>query len=109
MWLFTTSGFISIVNKTGAFEVRARDAKSLETLADFAKTRIIKTPFADYPYRAFTTHETFTYWVANQIEMIDYPNFKSEISLTRGPEFAIPLHKVWSAMHGVEDANARKE
>jgi hypothetical protein len=38
---------------------------------------------------------------------ITYKNFKSEVSATRGYDFAHPLMKVWSAMHEVEDAGAR--
>jgi hypothetical protein len=38
---------------------------------------------------------------------ITYKNFKSEVSATRGHDFAHPLMKVWSAMHEVEDSDAR--
>jgi hypothetical protein len=38
---------------------------------------------------------------------IAYKNFKSEVAATRGYEFAHPLMKVWSAMHEVEDQQAR--
>jgi hypothetical protein len=38
---------------------------------------------------------------------IEYKNFKSEVAATRGYDFAQPLMKVWSAMHDVEDENAR--
>jgi hypothetical protein len=38
---------------------------------------------------------------------ITYKNFKSEVASTRGYDFAHPLMKVWSAMHEVEDKEAR--
>jgi hypothetical protein len=38
---------------------------------------------------------------------IDYKNFKSEVADTLGYGFAHPLMKVWSAMHEVEDHQAR--
>ena len=108
MWLFTTTGFISAVKKNGRLEVRARDAESLESLAQFDDLTIQCTPLADYPYRVFTTNEVFAKWVNREITALDYPNFKSEIAHTRGYEFAHPLNKVWSVMHDVEDENARK-
>lgn len=107
MWVFTTSGFISAVFKDGALQVRARDAKSLAPLAQFAGVELIKSPIADYPYRLITDNETFSNWLADQAQGIDYSNFKSEISVTRGYQFAKPLNKVWSVMHEVEDAEAR--
>ena len=107
MWLFTNTGFISIINKNGAFEARARDLKSLQPLAQFADTTIIKTPEADYPYRVVTTPDCVSQWVAEQVASIFYSNFKNEVYLTRGLEFSKPLHKVWSVMHDVEDENAR--
>jgi hypothetical protein len=39
---------------------------------------------------------------------INYKNFKSEVAATRGQDFAHPLMLVWSAMHEVEDSNARE-
>jgi hypothetical protein len=38
---------------------------------------------------------------------VDYKNFKSEVADTLGYGFAVPLSKVWSAMHDVEDEKAR--
>ncbi len=108
MWLFTTTGFISAVNKDGGLVVRARDRQSLEPLAELTRTKIVHTPLADYPYRLITDKEQFTKWLTNQINVLDYQNFKSEIAHTRGYEFAHPLNKVWSVMHDVEDENARK-
>ena len=38
---------------------------------------------------------------------VTYKNYKSGVAATRGYDFAHPLMKVWSAMHEVEDAEAR--
>ena len=108
MWLFTTTGFISAVKKNGRLEVRARDAESLESLAQFDDLSIQCTPLADYPYRVFTTNEVFAKWVSREINALEYSNFKNEIAHARGYDFAKPLNKVWSVMHDVEDAEARK-
>ncbi len=107
MWVFTTSGFVSAVYKDGALQVRARDRKSLEALSKETAAAIIATPLADYPYRIAITNEQFSKWLSQQVMSVDYKNFKSEIADTRGYGFAKPLNKVWSAMHEVEDAQAR--
>jgi hypothetical protein len=43
----------------------------------------------------------------NQAMSIDYKNFKSEVADSLGYGFAKPLNQVWSAMHDVEDSQAR--
>ena len=108
MWVFTTSGFVSAVYKDGALQVRARDRRSLIPLAKQTGAEIIATPLADYPYRIAITNEQFAGWVNQQSLSIDYKNFKSEVADTLGYGFAKPLNQVWSAMHDVEDAQARK-
>ena len=76
-------------------------------IAESAKTEIISTPQNDYPYRVIVTHDFFAKWVSHMASGITYKNFKSEVAATRGYEFANPLMKVWSAMHEVEDSDAR--
>ena len=107
MWLFTDTGFISVVGKGESLTARARDQKSLAPLADFASTKIKKSPESDYPYRLSLSRDTFADWTASMARNISYENFKSEVAVTRGPKFAHPLIKVWSAMHDVEDKLAR--
>jgi hypothetical protein len=107
MWLFTNTGFVSVVSNGKDLMVRARDKESLEPIAESAKTEIISTPHNDYPYRVIVNHEFFAKWVAHMARNISYENFKSEVAATRGYEFAHPLMKVWSAMHEVEDSDAR--
>ena len=107
MWLFTNTGFVSVVSNGEDLMVRARDKESLGPIAESAKTEIFSTPQNDYPYRVIVTHEFFAKWVAHMASNISYKNFKSEVAATRGYEFAHPLMKVWSAMHEVEDFDAR--
>jgi hypothetical protein len=108
MWLFTSSGFISIVEKDAdRLAVRARDSLSLSSLAQSYGVEIRSTPTADYPYRIFITKDQFKNWLSNQPGQIDYKNFKSEVSITRGKNFANALLKVWSVMHAIEDLQAR--
>jgi UDP-3-O-acyl-N-acetylglucosamine deacetylase len=107
MWVFTTSGFVSAVYKDDAMQIRARDRKSLEELSMQTGAAITATPLADYPYRIAITNEQFAVWVSQQALAVDYKNFKTEVADTRGYGFAKPLNQVWSAMHDVEDAQAR--
>ena len=107
MWVFTTSGFVSAVYKDGALQVRSRDRKSLQALSKDTNAAIIATPLADYPYRIAITNEQFSKWLSRQVMSVDYKNFKSEVADTLGYGFAKPLNQVWSAMHDVEDAQAR--
>ena len=109
MWLFTTNGFISIVeHDADHLVVRARDRLSLSLLAQSYDVEIRSTPTADYPYRIFLSKDQFKNYLHNQAGLINYKNFKSEVAITRSKAFANTLLKVWSAMHGVEDKEARK-
>lgn len=109
MWVFTSTGFISAVQKYGDknLTIRARDKKSLEALAITVDSKISKTPYADYPYRLVCSHQDFITWLTNEAQRINYDNFKSQVALERGRAFAHPLNTVWSAMHEVEDLDAR--
>jgi hypothetical protein len=40
----------------------------------------------------------FTEWVAGQASSIEYDNFKSRVTNTRGYDFVDALHNVWAAM-----------
>ena len=108
MWIFSETGFISAICKSGdLFQVRSRDRQSLEDLSVTAGVEIIKTPQGDYPYRVEIVREQFITWLAEQVEDIHYKNFKSRVHDTRGYEFVHPLHQVWDVMHQVEDKEAR--
>ena len=110
MWVFTQSGFVSAVRHhedRSNLIVRARDAKSLEQLARLASVQIIKTPYADYPYRIVVSNEDFKLWNDLNVECLDYPNFKSLIAITRGEQYHDALGIVWLIMHEVEDEGAR--
>ncbi len=109
MWLFTTTGFISIVeHDADHLVVRARDRFSLSLLAQSYDVDIRGTPTADYPYRLLLSKDQFKNFLHNQAGLINYKNFKSEVAVTRSKAFANILVKVWSAMHGVEDQEARQ-
>ncbi len=110
MWIFTETGFVSAVRHFGEKDkmvVRARDEKSLESLANYVGLEIISTPSNDYPYRVLVADSLFATWLSKQTMAVDYTNFKDRVHETRGHDFAGALMSVWSAMHQVEDAGAR--
>jgi hypothetical protein len=109
MWIFTNTGFVSAVSDGKNLVVRSRDRLSLEPIATFTKAKIKKSPVSDYPYRLTINKDLFAEWLSTMAKSIDYRNFKSEVADFRGDHFAHPLMKVWSAMHEVEDGNARKD
>ena len=111
MWIFTDTGFISIVRKPehpGVLTVRARDRQSLEALAAKAGVEVKRSPEGDYPYRVFVTDGPFLEWFLDRGGELKYSNFKSRVHKTRGYDYAHALGRVWSAMLDVEDTDARE-
>jgi len=112
MWIFTETGFVSAVQHRDNPEylmVRARDRESLESLAAMLSIEIKSTPNADYPYRLVATKEDVKSWMNDSIDFLGYSNFKNQVAITRGKEYAHTLGSVWSTMHDVEDEEARNQ
>jgi hypothetical protein len=110
MWVFTIEGFVSAVREPydhTELIVRARDLKSLHTLEFVSGRKAWATPAADYPYRIKVTNADFDRFLEIATEDISYDNFKMAVGANRGKTFEKALTKVWSAMHDVEDENAR--
>ena len=111
MWVFTDSGFISAVRPSGDHDnvlVRARDAESLDALAKMAGQVIEHSPERDYPYRITASNEVFAKFLTENVDFMDYTNFKNQVLATRGSYYAKALSSVWSTMHDVEDDEARR-
>ena len=112
MWIFTDTGFISIVRKPeypSVLTVRARDRASLEALAARASVEIKRSPNGDYPYRVFVGDGPFLEWFLDRGGELKYSNFKNQVAKTRGYQFAHALNDVWAAMLAVEDEGSRDE
>lgn len=106
MWLFSETGFVSVVQDpkdTNKMVVRARDEESLKPLVDSYDVKIVKLKNRDYPARVFLTREQFVDWLVGVGETLDYTNYKNAATASRGYEFAKPLHRVWSTMLELED------
>jgi hypothetical protein len=110
MWVFTESGFVSVIrhhSEAGKLVVRARDLQSLKGLANAIGLDIVPTPGSDYPYRTVTDDNAFATWLSKQVMRIDYTNYKDRMEVARGHDFAGALLGVWSTMRQVEDPEAR--
>lgn len=115
MWIFLPDGFVSVVenredatNKT--LLVRTRERSHLLPLQRWmesrghARTPVIATPKADYPYRMVVRKDVFGDFLAYCAEHVDYPNFKNAAhdaahEKGRGADYIAALHAVWTAMY----------
>jgi hypothetical protein len=88
MWLFTTKGFVSIVedkDDSNKLHVRSRvedDIKSfISVMKDlhFKDYDYMKTDFGDYLFRFSASREEVTNAVAEFAKKIDYRNFKNAV------------------------------
>jgi hypothetical protein len=112
MWLFSETGFVSVVQDPqdkNKMVVRARDEESLKPLVDNYDVKIVKLKNRDYPARVFLTREQFVDWLVELGETLQYTNYKNQATASRGHEFARPLHSVWSTMLELEDLGKPKK
>lgn len=80
MWLFTRTGFVSIVehrDDPDTLVVRSRFAGHIRRI--FPDAKVFKTPEADYLYRAYVPRRTVAEALYKAVEAIDYPNFKNAV------------------------------
>ena len=111
MWLITTTGFYSIVEKpwdraAGTLTVRARAKADLEALraAGLPELGAIKEdPDADYRFRAQAPRAAVSRAVQGQVEGIDYDNFKSAVGKRQGSARAHLYHGVWDVLYRIQD------
>jgi hypothetical protein len=85
MWVFTRSGFFSVVKKPGCapdeLEVRARCRRDLEVLQKQTgvKSKILANAGTDYPFRIPMRREIWAKFLADEAMEIEYANFKDEV------------------------------
>jgi hypothetical protein len=76
MWLFTSFGFVSIVqdrDNPHNLLVRARVADHLQSL--FPKSQVLATPYADYRYRAIVNKKVVRKFLADPERRKDLVSF----------------------------------
>ena len=108
MWIFTTIGFFSIVQKprTSFLTVRARVASDLDNLRkQFMPTlsATTKKGGTDYPCRATISHTDFAAGLAKLGAVIDYGNFKNEVAKRMGHRRSDVYSKVWQNLLALEN------
>jgi hypothetical protein len=111
MWLFTPSGFLSIVadhSRSGHALVRARvredlDAFCVRTGAPAPR----ETPDRDYRFRTSVRFAVLAANLAAQAEAIDYPNFKAAVADRQGHDRAHRYGEIWAVMHDLQEDTVR--
>jgi hypothetical protein len=108
MWIFTDTGFVSAVRKPWAMDkmtVRARDKQSLAGLAELSGEVVKTSTDSDYPHRVVVEDTVFKAWLLDNLDKMNYDNFKNQVAKTRGKKFASILGQVWFAMLEAEDVD----
>jgi len=110
MWVFSTIGFFSVVQKPGDSDltVRARSAGDLDRLRekylpDLSPTSA--TPKADYAFRARVPHAAFATAIARMAADIHYPNFKDAVAKKQGSARAIAYAAIWGAAKNIPSSD----
>ena len=103
MWIFTSGGFVSIVenyNQPGFFLVRARKEEHLREFLsaqgqlDTTAHEISETPGRDYRWRASVLVQKLKETSVLDLRAITYPNFKNSI---HDGEYRHVASDVWTA------------
>jgi len=110
MWLITTTGFYSVVQKpwdraTDTLTVRARARADLDALREAGLPELgeIKDdPKADYRFRAQAPRAAVARVVEAQVKAIDYDNFKSAVAKRQGSARANLYHGVWDVLYRIQ-------
>lgn len=100
MWLFTSKGFVSIVqdhNHKDNLLVRARVKSHLQAL--FPQSKVTETLDSDYRFRCSLHRKLVEQVVADQVNAIDYWNFKDSVI---DPDYHGACLRVWSSMHQLQ-------
>lgn len=108
MWIFTTFGFFSIVQKPGddRLTVRARARTDLDALRSQylpALSETIEGAGTDYRYRATVPRADLAQAMSRIVTDVTYSNFKSEVARGAGHGRERLYHRVWDVMYTLRD------
>jgi len=106
MWVFTTLGFVSVVqSKTDPDKVviRSRERRHLENLLreHDLKGTILKDVGTDYEFRMLVPNFRWARAMAEMADRIDYTNFKNAAQANvkdTSPKYVSALHDIWSTL-----------
>jgi hypothetical protein len=96
MWIVTKGAFLSIVSKDcGPDEllVRARRPGDIEKV--FPQVKVVEGAGTDYRCRAVIKRQTVAEAIANEVEAVDYGNFKTAVYRAGEYQLETVLHRVW--------------
>jgi hypothetical protein len=106
MWIFTTFGFFSVVQKKPTDDfltVRARDPKDLDRLRErIPELGSTEIKGGDYCCRARLSRPAFAAGLAAIASEISYDNFKNAVQRSMGSDRARIYHDVWAAAHRIQ-------
>lgn len=114
MWLMTSIGFFSIVQKPadagdGMLTVRARVREDLEKFAGrLGGAEIHETPDNDYRFRLRAPGASVGALVGQLAQEIDYAKFKSAVASREGRERASLYGQVWHALQPLQQTGQQK-
>ena len=101
MWVFSTRGFVSVVQHNSMpdyFQVKARVPDPLEKLWPEHQIQVIE--WADYRYRINVRKEDALPVIIRMVESVDYTNFKHEC--VEIPEYHRSLARIWNEMYNYQ-------
>ena len=114
MWIFTTTGFLSVVQKSdpelpedpNVLCARGRRLGDLEELQDYiveshgVTVPIQQSMVTDYEYRMYVSRDQFKSFVSHRINELDYNNYKSECQKKGWVGSALEcLHEIWDSVY----------
>lgn len=106
MWIFTPNSFVSIVDKGDpsgkTLLVRARKNGDIERFFPDAKVQV--GGGTDYDYRARIDREVVTQAMVDQVNNINWPNFKDKVE---EPDRHDAYFQVWQAMYDFQEINSK--
>ncbi len=106
MWLFTTIGFFSIVQKNNEdfLTVRARVASDLDRLREHYLPELSPTEpeTVDYPFKATISREAMARGMEKIIQDITYSDFQTEVVRSMGFEREHVYTEIWDVLHELE-------
>ena len=104
MWIFTTKGFLSIVQHNsmpGHFQVKSRAIDPLEAL--WPDQEIEEIDWADYRFRITMTKEKTLDVLTTEVRDVTYTSFKDQCREDHDYHYA--LTRVWSIMYNYQQGN----
>jgi len=114
MWIFTTFGFFSVVQKPGTdyLTIRSRTRDDLDALrARYLPTlsKTITGGGTDYPFRATVAHDELADAMVEIVRDVTYANFKSEVQHAAGEHRAHVYGRVWTELLALEEFGGKHE